>query len=423
MAASFGAAAVAAPAPYPAGCRADLCYAGALAPFFARLRASRPGDGAPVHILQIGDSHTAGDMITSGWRTRLQARYGAGGRGILAAGRPYKGYLTWGVTATQSAGWSVNASFGAAYRGAYQDAYQDGAPLLGISGFTQSTDRAGATLGLTADTPDQDFDRIFVCAIAQPGGGTLLLKIGTAERRWMLAAPRRAPVCRMMDSDAPVASASLTTLDSGTVGIASFGTFRREGGAILSNLGVSGSQLFHFGRTSDEMLRAEFAAYRPDLIVLAFGTNEGFSPTLNPDAYEAGLRGAITRIRRLAGPVPMLLLGAPDAATRQEALEGADCGDGWHIPHGLGEVRARQQAVARRLGLGFWNWSAAMGGLCASSRWTLAGWMRGDHVHFTRDGGDRIGAMIDADLESAAESGPESTPESALIPDPEDRTN
>ena len=30
--------------------------------------------------------------------------------------------------------------------------------------------------------------------------------------------------------------------------------------------------------------------------------------------------------------------------------------------------------------------------------------MRGDHVHFTRDGGDRIGALIDADLTRAAES-------------------
>jgi hypothetical protein len=28
--------------------------------------------------------------------------------------------------------------------------------------------------------------------------------------------------------------------------------------------------------------------------------------------------------------------------------------------------------------------------------------MRGDHVHFTRSGGDRIGAMIDAELSRAA---------------------
>jgi hypothetical protein len=29
--------------------------------------------------------------------------------------------------------------------------------------------------------------------------------------------------------------------------------------------------------------------------------------------------------------------------------------------------------------------------------------MRGDHVHFTRSGGDRIGAMLDADIARALE--------------------
>ena len=410
MLAFFGAlaAVAAAQAPSPANCNSGLCYADALAPYFARLRASRPDDGAPLHIIQIGDSHTAGDMITSGWRTRLQARYGAGGRGTLAAGRPYQGYLTWGVTASQSGGWSVNASFGARYR-------EDGPPL-GISGFTQTARAAGETLGITTDTPDQNFDRIIVCAIAQPGGGRLRLRMGDAEEDWPLAAPRRAPVCRTMDSDTPVSAASLTTEDDGLVSVTSFGTFRREGGVALSNLGVVGAQLVHFGRASDEVVRAEFAAYRPDLVVLAFGTNEGFSPSLTADAYEAALREQVIRIRRLAGGrVPILLLGAPDAGSRQASLAGGegDCGDGWFVPRLLGEVRARQQRVARQLGLAFWNWSAAMGGRCASSQWRLAERMRGDHVHFTRDGGDRIGALLDADLVRAAES--------ATDPDPDGR--
>src|SRR3954469_23244930 len=174
-------------------CHANLCFAGSLEPFFARLRASRPGDGAPVHIIQIGDSHSAGDMVTSAWRTRLQARYGAGGRGVLAAGRPYQGYLTWGVTAAQSAGWSVNATFGAHY--------QEGGAPLGISGFTQTAHAAGEMLGVTADAPEQNFDRVVVCAITQPGGGTVRLSMGGSEGIWSLDAPRRAPECRAMETE------------------------------------------------------------------------------------------------------------------------------------------------------------------------------------------------------------------------------
>jgi hypothetical protein len=66
-------------------------------------------------------------------------------------------------------------------------------------------------------------------------------------------------------------------------------------------------------------------------------------------------------------------------------------------------VRERQQRVARAMHAAFWDWSAAMGGRCASSLWRLSDQMRGDHVHFTRSGGDRIGAMIDADMIRALE--------------------
>ena len=223
---------------------------------------------------------------------------------------------------------------------------------------------------------------------------------------WALDAPVPAPACRSMDSDFPVSSAAITTEDAGTVSITSFATFRRAGGVVLSNLGVVGAQLAHFSRTSDAVVQAELAAYRPDLVVLAFGTNEGFSAGLALDAYEEALRTQIARIRRLAGAdVPILLLGPPDAATRIPASAGlaGACGDGWAVPLGLEAVRARQQRVARAMHAAFWNWSAAMGGRCASSSWRMSDAMRGDHVHFTRSGGDRIGAMIDADMIHALE--------------------
>ena len=397
----FGAAAAVAvaQAPDPVRCNSTLCYGESLAPFLAKLRASRRESGQPVHIIQIGDSHTAGDNITNGWRSRLQARHGFGGRGALAAGRPYAGYLTWGVTASQTGGWSVNATFGGRWR--------EGGPALGISGFTQTASAAGQTIGVTADSPDQYFDRVILCAVAQPGGGTIALRMGDEERRWSLDAPRRLPACHAVDSAVPVASASVTTEDDGVVTITSMGTFRRRGGVVLSNLGVVGAQLTHFGRTDDAVVRAELAAYRPDLIVLAFGTNEGFSPSGGGEAYEAMLREQIARVRRLAGAnVPILLLGPPDAGTRSAGIgdPARACGEGWLEPRALSRVRERQMIVARQMRTAFWNWAAAMGGRCASYQWRLTEQMRGDHVHFTRSGGDRIGAMIDADVARAAAS-------------------
>lgn len=385
----------AAQAPVPASplCLSEtLCDAGAMPALVAKLRtAEQRGD--PVHILQIGDSHTAGDMITNGLRTRLQARYGHGGRGMLAAGRPYPGYLTWGVTASQSSGWSTNALYGRGHDGQ--------GPALGLSGFTQTARGAGETLGLTTDSPEHDFDRIIVCALTRPGGGTVSLRLGEEVQNWSLDGPGQGAACRTLEGSRTVSSAAITTLDSGPVSITSFAAFRRNGGVAVSNVGVVGAQLEHLDRAQDTVIRQELAAYRPDLIVLAFGTNEGFGMR-KPAEYEAGLRRQVARIRRNAGrEVPIMLLGAPDAASRN-ASPGPACAAGWHIPAYLGEVRSIQRRVARELGVGFWDWEKAMGGRCAARTWVAQGLMRGDMVHFTKAGGDRIGAMIFADIERAA---------------------
>lgn len=392
-------------------CTETLCYEDNLAPFFERLESSERDGGAPVHIMQIGDSHTAGDMITNGWREELRNRYGHGGRGVLAAGRPYGGYLTWGVTASQTSGWEVNSIFG---RG-----YANYGPPLGLSGFSQTARAEGEMLGISADTPDQSFDRIIVCAISQPGAGALTMRLGFETERWELDGPERQTVCRTVDSDYPQLGASVTTLDDRIVTVTSFATMRQEGGVVLSNLGVSGSQFVHVGRSSDEVAAAELAVYAPDLLVIAFGTNEGFSQQLTAAGFESDLRAQVNRLRRLAGrDIPILLIGAPDANTRNRGLADnagppSPCPDPagvssgsqpWYTPTLLAELRDRQRRVARDMGLAFWDWNAAMGGRCSAHRWRNRepALMRGDHVHFNQTGGARIGQMLFADLERAA---------------------
>lgn len=390
------------------GCNsATLCDNGVVPALGAKLRQARSG-GEPVHILQIGDSHTAGDLITNGLRTRLQARYGNGGRGVLAAGKPYRGYLTFGVTASESEDWISNVIFG--------NRWQPGGPALGLSGFTRTTRSGGEYLAVTTDSSDYDFNRAIVCALTGPGQGAVTLRMGSHAESWSLEAARSGAACRTLTSRTPISNASITTQDERPVSITSFGTFRDGGGVIVSNVGVVGAQLEHFGRTDPEVLRQEFEAYRPDMIVLAYGTNEGFSPRLTAPEYEAVLRAQVARIRRFAGrDVPIMLLGAPDAASRSAGM-GASCGAGWYTPNLLDGVRSIQRRVARELRLGYWDWEQAMGGRCASQSWLGAGLMRSDMVHFTREGGDRIGAMLFADLERVTPAAAVSRPPSTTLP-------
>ncbi|SFP60480.1 GDSL-type esterase/lipase family protein [Sphingomonas rubra] len=402
---------VAAPVP----CATVLCDADRLQSFFARLAATR-GRGEPVRIVQIGDSHTAGDQITGAWRNALQARYGVGGRGMLAPGRPYQGYLTRGVTAAQSGGWSVRGIFGPSYAAA-------STARLGLSGYALSASAPGAWLSLTADTAAQAFDRFTVCGWAMPGGGAVQLTAGTTSVQWLLDAPVAGPQCRTIDTPAAATSAQVSVL-AGPVTLTSWTVERRgRGGVSLSNLGVVGSQFLHLEREDEALVAAELAVARPDLIVIAFGTNEAFKPSFSAADYDAGLRRGLRRVQRLAPGVPILLLGAPDSATAIPSLRNSGSGEAsvcpgqarWAPPAALPVVQAIQRQRASEAGVAYWDWAARMGGRCTADGWAQAvpARMRGDRVHFTKPGADVIAALLQGDLDAAAAA--TSTPTSVPV--------
>jgi lysophospholipase L1-like esterase len=402
---SRGAPLVAPAVPVPAPVPGQLSNARVLAPFLAQLAAGTKVAAPKVlSILQIGDSHTAGDMVSQGLRQALQIRLGQGGRGMMPAGKPYQGYLSWGVTARQSPEWQGNALFG-------PQRHADGA-LLGFSGFTQTTSTPGATMSLTADSPATRFTRFTLCGLTGPSaGGVSVTFDGVPAEPIQFAAPSAGAACFVRVSPVPVGQVVLSTLDTGTVSLTAWETRTGANGAIVANLGVVGARVMHLARADDAVAGAEIAAARPDLVILAFGTNEGFDPALKLDETEAMMRSAVARVRAMAGPaVPILLMGPPDAGSNRpvvaqpERPETVACANGWAIPGHLAQVRKLEQRLATTLGLAFWDWQGAMGGPCTTMAWTAAGLQRGDHVHFTREGGRLIGESLAADLFAAADA-------------------
>ena len=62
---------------------------------------------------------------------------------------------------------------------------------------------------LVADAP-QVFNRLVVCAIAQPGAGTLTVQLGDVQQQMDLGSPTERPECRTFRSDSLQATASVT---------------------------------------------------------------------------------------------------------------------------------------------------------------------------------------------------------------------
>lgn len=347
-----------------------------------------PGSDS-VLIIQIGDSHSAADNISGSWRERLQLRYGNAGRGVMAPGVIYKGYAPRQMTVTQSSGWEVRT-----YLNNLTATHS--IPFFGLSGHQLSTNQAGASLRLSAND-SSGFDKVSVCALIQPDGGTFELFSDGVSAVFSLKSASTGIGCFGSDFPEPKAYVDLVA-KSGPVVLTSVSTRRSAGGVALANFGVIGAQVPHFGFTDDAAIKAELNYYRPDLLVFAFGTNDGFGSKFNKDRFEKNLRTQISRLQKLAPGVPILLIGSPDAARRESGFAR------WKVPDGLAQVRDIQKTVALDMGLSFWNLSERLGGANYVKEWVEATppKMSSDRVHYTKAGAAEIARMLHEDFMSAS---------------------
>jgi lysophospholipase L1-like esterase len=375
------------PAPGRSVCSGGLCQPEALTGFFEALGSTGTVRGSgSVHILQIGDSHTAGDRITGRLRAALQARFGDGGRGVLPPGVPYAGYAPLQVQVTTN-GWTTTLAPLAGKAGYVRAG-------VGLAGVQAITVQPGSTFTIRRDAAAPAFFRIELC-----GDGPGRLQVAADDETWTLAFDDGR--CLSLLPDRAHGQVELRALD-GTLALHSVRLTNASGGMELSNLGVVGATIRDLAARDQRVVARELAAWRPALIILAFGTNEGFDDSLDPRAYEALLRGQITRLRRLAPGASLMILGAPDAL-RSEVANGCSADGRRSPPPSLAVVRDVQRRVAAEMGVAFWDWHGRMGGDCSADRLATRGepFMLRDRVHFNTAGSDWIGGVLHADLMAA----------------------
>jgi lysophospholipase L1-like esterase len=145
-------------------------------------------------------------------------------------------------------------------------------------------------------------------------------------------------------------------------------------GAIYSPLAFNGARASWMNAVPEPLFRAEVAAANPDLVILAFGTNEANDPDFNPAAYRKDLEELLARFRSAAPRALLLLAGPPDAQLKKGSARTLD---------GVMEV---QRSAAASFGALFMDRRQAMGGAGAMETWLAKGWANPDRVHFTAPG-------------------------------------
>jgi len=359
-------------------------------------------DGHRLTILQLGDSHTAADLFTGRVRERLQQVFGAGGDAYIVPGKPHLGVRSALFECDASDGWSYEAlqKPDASTRRFY------------LTGFNAIAHHAGASLALRS-RGGRSYDRLEVSFLKQPGGGRAEVLVdgspsgeidldGAADERATLAL--RAPEARASQGFHEIAVKALT---DAPVTVTSVDVGREGDGVSYISLGFPGATVQLLQKLTTENIADDFRHMAPDIVVLAFGTNEGFNDNLDIGVYAAQYEQIVQRLRSLRPGLRIVMIGPPDAARPANVCHaagvGQECGSGqvfqvsageggaqcrFPTPPKLNLVREAQRRLAQRLGAEFWDWSSAMPGPCGAQIWAAANppLMAHDYVHMTVEG-------------------------------------
>lgn len=334
-------------------------------------------------IVQLGDSHTASDTLTSGLRTQLQADLGDAGIGWITP-MNVRGMSHFRIR-MRSRHWRLSSS------------RSDDNPSFPLGGYIATPDRPGATLRV--ESRQDDTTPYLASFLIQTGVAADALTVDSASGRRTLAASSgpKHPPGSWQTVQAPVRLPfTITARHTQAVALGGIQLTRQQAqGALVSPIGTNGARQTIWDRWSPDWL-SQLAATRADLIILAYGTNESFDDTLDPQAMQSSLIQGIRSIRQALPQAAVLLIGAPDALV---ASSDATLPCAARRPAGHEAVKRIQQAVAQAEHTLYWDWQDAMGAdACPMLAWQARDWVGRDLVHFTLAGYQESARRLYRDL-------------------------
>jgi lysophospholipase L1-like esterase len=367
---------------------AGIENAQALETFFAALRTlATPGGDRVVRVMHFGDSHTAADYWTGRIRARLQARFGDGGPGLILPARPWRGYHHEGVDQLEGTLWPGTS---------LREKTGDG--LVGCTGGALfppqgGTFRLRAAFGeYRVQVLGEAIPEVQVEPVLDPSAPILESRPWTLERPLENLPPLR------LSGQSGFPSATLQELAiTFPPGSRFLGLDLRSGhgGVIYDELGLNGAELLDLERWNPELRRALLGELRPDLLVLAYGTNDLGRTDLEPQDYVVRARALFAALKQDSGAA-ILVIGPLDRiGTRRRQVPALKAG-------AARIIRALREA-ARGAGCAFWDARRAMGGEGSIVRLRRAGLAQKDLVHLTGPGYVRLGDQLTDALLTAYE--------------------
>jgi lysophospholipase L1-like esterase len=357
----------------------------ALAAFHAALRRAETKQGQ-AHIVFYGASHVAADVYTEIIRVRLQTRFGEAGVGFALPAKPLIHYRSAGIEFENSVGWT----------GVHVKVGEPSVNRFGLAGMyvvsgrkpAHSAFSTRARSGLTGRA--SEFELYY---LKQPKGGHLSVSIDGESHEIATAAPRAKPGYQRFSLPDAEHRVELTTHRDGPVQLFGMVIERNAPGVVLDTLGIPGARAANQLLWDEALFREQLTRRNPDLVVLAYGTNEAGDDTQPIEEYAANLRAVMARVQGAAPSASCLLIGPSDRPNRDEEGNFID------RPRTMLVANVQRQVAAEH-GCGFFDLIAFMGGPMSMPYWVAQDppLAAPDHVHFTYRGYELLGTVLYDDL-------------------------
>jgi lysophospholipase L1-like esterase len=331
--------------------------------------------GEGVHILHYGDSPTTADLITADARSMFQREFGDGGVGFVLLARPWAWYGRRGVEMSAS-NWKIEV--------AGVGELHDGMNGLGAVSF-----RGAPGAVAHWKLKDRAHRAVEFAYQSVPGGGEFSVDadgqpVGVASTASDNTGPGFAPF------EIPAGTAQITLkVTNGSVRL--YGAdFRKGPGVVYSSLGINGANVTLLSSALNEShWAAELRHYKPDLVIVNYGTNESGFPNFVDTTWGRELRKAVGRLRAALPDTSILLMSPMD--------RGAKSANGQidTIPS-MPRLVLTESKVAADSSVAFFNTFEAMGGAGTMGRWFSAEprLVGSDYIHPMPAGAKIVGELL-----------------------------
>jgi lysophospholipase L1-like esterase len=334
--------------------------------------------GENVHIIHYGDSPTTADLITADARALFQHEFGDGGMGFVLMARPWAWYNHRGIEMTGS-NWKIDVGGNSSIK--------DGLNGLGAVSFRGAP---GAVSHWKVKTAHRSVE---IAYLAEPQGGAFVVEadgnaIGTGSST---VAPGEKPFTPGYASfDIPPGTAEIgLKVTSGSVRF--YGAdFRKGTGVVYSSLGINGANVTLLSNAFNEAhWTDELRHYKPDLIIVNYGTNESGFPGFVDSTWGREMRKAVARLQRAMPEASILLMSPMDRGTKAANGEIDTIAT-------MPRLVATESKIASDTGVAFFDTFEAMGGSGTMGRWytsepRLVG---SDYIHPMPAGARIVGELL-----------------------------